>query len=177
MLNIVKFPDSILRERMPEFDFNDPVLFLNPKELEQEMIETMFAYDGIGLAAPQIGIQARVFVMGHRDNPKAAQAFFNPVVLANTEEIEVLEEGCLSFPGVFANIPRPKKIRARWQNSQGEFEEGEFEGYNCKCFLHELDHLEGIVFQDRISPLKWAMAVKKSQPKKPKIVKVKRKFR
>lgn len=177
MLNIVKFPDTILRERMPEFDFDSPVLSLDPVTLEQEMIETMFLQDGIGLAANQVGIRARVFVMGHKDNLETAQAFFNPVVTANTEDVEVLEEGCLSFPGIFANIPRPTKIRARWQNSSGEFEEGEFDGYNCKCFLHELDHLEGIVFQDRISSLKWAMAVKKSQPKKPKIVKIKRKFR
>lgn len=163
MLNIVKFPDKILRERMPEFDFNNPVLFLDPVKLEQKMIETMFAYDGIGLAAPQIGITARVFVMGHRENPEAAQAFFNPMVVATTDEIEDLEEGCLSFPGVYVNIKRPTKILARWQNSKGEWQESEFDGYNCKCFLHELDHLEGIVFQDRVSTLKWALAVKKTK--------------
>ena len=93
MLNIVKFPNKILRERMPEFDFNDSVLFLDPVKLEKEMIETMLALDGIGLAANQIGIQTRVFVMGHRENPKAAQAFFNPMVVATTDEIEDLEEG------------------------------------------------------------------------------------
>jgi peptide deformylase len=76
-----------------------------------------------------------------------------------------LEEGCLSFPGIFVNIKRPRAIKARWQNSKGEFVEGEFTGYDCKCFLHELDHLEGIVFQDRVSPLKWAMGVKKSKRK------------
>ena len=163
MLNIVKFPNKILRERMPEFDFNDPVLFLDPVKLEKEMIETMLALDGIGLAAPQIGITARVFVMGHRENPEAAQAFFNPMVVATTDEIEDLEEGCLSFPGVYVNIKRPTKILARWQNSKGEWQESEFDGYNCKCFLHELDHLEGIVFQDRVSTLKWALAVKKTK--------------
>jgi len=176
MSNIVKFPDKILRERMPEFNFDNPIPFLDPVKLEQEMIKTMFEHDGIGLAAPQIGIQARVFVMGHKDNPESAQAFFNPVVIANTDEVEDLEEGCLSFPGIFVNIKRPKKIKARWQNSKGEWQESEFDGYNCKCFLHELDHLEGIVFQDRVSMLKWTMAVKKSQPKKPKTVRLKRKF-
>ena len=176
MLNIVKFPDKILRERMPDFDFNDPVLFLDPLKLEQEMIETLFAYDGIGLAAPQVGIRARVFVMGHKDNPEAAQAFFNPIVIATTEEVEDLEEGCLSFPGIYVNIKRPKAIKARWQNSKGEWQDSEFDGYSCKCFLHELDHLEGIVYQDRISSLKWTRAVKKTQPKKPKTVRLKRKF-
>jgi peptide deformylase len=175
MLNIVKFPDPILRTRMPEFDFSNPVV--DPVQLEKDMIETMLANDGIGLSANQVGVQARVFVMGHKGAPELAQAFFNPMIVANTDDIEDLEEGCLSFPGIYVNIKRPKAIKARWQNSKGEWEEAEFEGYNCKCFLHELDHLEGIVFQDRVSQLKWAMAVKKSAPKKPKIVKLKRKFR
>jgi len=164
MLKIVKFPDPILRERMPEFDFGDASL--DPKQLEKDMIETMLSNDGIGLSANQVGVKARVFVMGHRDNPTVAQAFFNPVVVENTKTIADIEEGCLSFPGIYVNIKRPTAIRARWQNSQGEFEESEFDGYNCKCFLHELDHLEGIVFQDRVSTLKWALAVKKSQPKR-----------
>ena len=163
-MNIVKFPDPILRQRMPEFDFNNPVM--DPVELEKSMIETMLALDGIGLAANQVGLNTRMFVIGHRDNPEAAQAFFNPVVTANTEDIADMEEGCLSFPGIYVKVKRPTKIKARWQNSQGEFEEGEFDGYNCKCFLHEYDHLEGIVFQDRVSTLKWAMAVKKTNKRK-----------
>jgi len=175
MLKIIKFPDVILREQMPEFDFNNPVM--NPVEIEREMIQTMFSHDGIGLSANQVGIRARVFVMGHRENPESAQAFFNPVVVKNTDDVEDLEEGCLSFPGIYVNIKRPKKILARWQNSSGEWQESEFDGYNCKCFLHELDHLEGVVFQDRISTLKWAVAVKKSQPKKQKTVRLKRKFK
>jgi len=164
MLQIVKFPNQLLRQRMPEFDFANPVM--DPAELEKVMLETMFQSDGIGLAANQVGIAARVFVMGHKDNPDTAQAFFNPEVVANTADSVDMEEGCLSFPGIYVNIKRPTKIKARWQNSQGEFEEGEFDGYNCKCFLHELDHLEGIVFQDRVSTLKWAMAVKKTKKRK-----------
>lgn len=163
-MNIVKFPDPILRERIPEFDFDNPPT--DPIQLEKDLIETMFKEDGIGLAANQVGIRARVFVMGHRDYPEAAQAFFNPIVVATIDEIEDLEEGCLSFPGIFVNIKRPKKIKVRWQNSKGEWQEDVFDGYNCKCFLHELDHLEGIVFQDRVSSIKWAMAIKKSKPKR-----------
>ena len=163
-MNIVKFPDTVLRQRMPEFDFNNPVM--DPVELEKDMIATMLQHKGIGLAANQVGIETRVFVMGHSLDPEAAQAFFNPVIMANTEDITDMVEGCLSFPGIYVNIKRPTKIKARWQNSQGEFEEGEFDGYNCKCFLHEYDHLEGIVFQDRVSTLKWAMAVKKTKQKR-----------
>ena len=162
-MNIVKFPDPILRERMPDFDFSNPSI--DPVQLEKDMLETMYRYDGIGLAANQVGIKARMFVMGHRDNPEGGTAFFNPIVVANTEGMADLEEGCLSFPGIFVKIKRPKAIKARWQNAKGEVVEGTFEGYECKCFLHELDHLEGIVFQDRVSPLKWALGVKKSKRK------------
>jgi peptide deformylase len=164
MLKILKFPEPILRERITEFNFSNPTC--DPVQLEKDMIDLMFTYDGIGLAANQVGIKARMFVMGYRNNPESAQAFFNPMVVANINDIEDLEEGCLSFPGVYVNIKRPKKILARWQNSKGEWQESEFDGYNCKCFLHELDHLEGIVFQDRVSSLKWALAVKKSKKRK-----------
>jgi peptide deformylase len=163
-MSIIKFPNQILRKQIPEFNFDDPST--DPVELEKQLIELMLAHDGIGLAANQAGIEARVFVIGHRDNPESAQAFFNPMVVATVDELEDLEEGCLSFPGVYVNIKRPKKILARWQNSKGEWQESEFDGYNCKCFLHELDHLEGIVFQDRVSTLKWALAVKKTKKRK-----------
>lgn len=159
MLKIVKFPDPILRVKTQEFNFNNPII--DPKILEKDLIEAMLKFDGIGLAANQVGINARVFAMGWKETPDSAKAFFNPTITAHTEDIEDLEEGCLSFPGIFVKIKRPAKIRARWQNSNGEFETGEFEGYNCKCFLHEYDHLEGIVFKDRVSNLKWQQAVKK----------------
>lgn len=163
-MNIVKFPDPILAERMPEFDFSNPIL--DPVELEKSMLELMYKFDGIGLAANQVGIRTRMFVMGHKENPSAGQAFFNPIIIANTENIEDLEEGCLSFPGIYVNIKRPKAIKARWQNNKGEWEEGEFDGYNCKCFLHEFDHLEGITFKNRVSEIKWALGVKKSTKKR-----------
>ena len=162
-MNIIKFPNEILRERMPEFDFQNPSH--NPEELEKVMLDTMLQFDGIGLAANQVGVRARMFVMGSRANPEKGIAFFNPEVIANTEDLKDLEEGCLSFPGIYVKIKRPAKIKARWQNSKGEYMEGTFEDYECKCFLHELDHLEGIVFQDRVSPLKWALGVKKSKRK------------
>ncbi len=164
MLNILKFPDEGLRVQTQPWDFeNSPT---DPEQLEKDLIETMFQNKGIGLAATQVGLPYRVFVMGSRANPETAQAFFNPAIVAHVDETEDLEEGCLSFPGVFVNIKRPKKILARWQNSKGEWQQSEFDGYNCKCFLHELDHLEGIVFQDRVSSLKWALAIKKSKKRK-----------
>lgn len=175
MLDIIKFPDPVLRQPVKDFDFSNPEM--DPEQLEKDMIETMLSYDGIGLAAVQVGLPIRMFVMGYKASPELAQAFYNPIVVKCTEEVEDLEEGCLSFPGIYVNIKRPKKILARWQNSKGEWQESEFDGYNCKCFLHELDHLEGVVFQDRVSSLKWAMAIKKAKPKKTKKVRLQRKFR
>ena len=164
MMKIITFPDPILRERMPEFDFKNPVM--DPKELEREMIATMFANDGMGLAANQVGVRARMFVMGDKRNFLMAKAYFNPIIVANTTDIHDLEEGCLSFPGVYVNIKRPTGIQVEYQNADGETERAEFQGYDCKCFLHEYDHLEGITYQDRVSTLKWALAVKKSKKRK-----------
>jgi peptide deformylase len=167
MMKIIKFPDTILREKMPGFDFSNPVQ--DPIQLEKDLIDCMLAHNGMGLSANQVGIRTRVFVMGHTTHPEKAQAFFNPEIIKTVDEIEDLEEGCLSFPGIYVNIKRPKKIQARWQNSAGEWEEGVLQGYDCKCFLHELDHLEGIVFQDRVSEIKWALAVKKNKKNKRKV--------
>jgi peptide deformylase len=158
MLKIVHFPDPILREKMPEFDFGNPAI--DPIQLEKDMLEIMYQNHGMGLAANQVGIRARVFVMGHESAPELAQAFFNPIIEANTDQYIDLIEGCLSFPDMFVKVKRPNAIKARWQNRSGEWESGEFNGYDCKCFLHEFDHLEGIVFQDRISKLKWSLASK-----------------
>lgn len=161
MLKLVKFPDPILRETIPDFDFNNPTE--DPKQLEKDMLELMYSFEGIGLAAPQVGKRVRMFVIGNAADPANGEAFFNPIVVANTDEVDDLEEGCLSFPGIYVKIKRPKAIKARWQNSDGEWQESDFRGYDCKCFLHELDHLEGITYQDRVSTLKWALAVKKTK--------------
>ena len=156
--------DPILRERIPEFDFQNPSI--DPVQLEKDMIKLMLDNHGMGLSANQVGLRIRMFVMGHSDRPESAQAFFNPVVVANVDELDDLLEGCLSFPGIYVNIKRPKKIRAQWHDSRGQLQESVFEDYDCKCFLHELDHLEGIVFQDRVSTLKWALATKQSKKRK-----------
>jgi peptide deformylase len=165
-MTILTFPNQSLRATCPEFDFANPVM--DPVALEKLLVDNMLANNGIGLAANQIGIETRVFAMGHVKLPKLAQAFFNPMIIANTEDLVELEEGCLSFPNIYVTIKRPRKIRAKWQDRTGVWQESEFEDYQCRCFLHELDHLEGIVFQDRVSTLKWALAVKKTQKRKHK---------
>ena len=163
-MNIVKFPDPILTQRLDDFNFENPLM--DPKELEKQMLDIMYKHDGIGLAANQVGINARVLVMGYKDSPETGQAFFNPVIEKHTEDMSEFLEGCLSFPGVFVKIKRPEKIQVSYQTSDGERKTEILEGMNAKCFLHEFDHLEGVTFKDRVGAVKWAMAVKKSKPKR-----------
>lgn len=163
-MKLVTHTNEILKERMPEFDFNNSNE--DPKLLESEMLKIMYEENGIGLSANQVGKRTRVFVMGNKTYPNAGKAFFNPMVISVSENLIEHEEGCLSFPNVYVKVKRPYAIKARWQNSSGEWEEGEFHDYACKCFLHELDHLEGITFQDRVSPLKWKLAIKKIKKRK-----------
>ena len=164
MLTIVKHPNPILEERMPEFDFDNPLT--DPVQLEKDMIEIMLERGGIGLAANQVGVKTRMFVMGHPKYRDHAQAFFNPVIAGITEDTLEEEEGCLSFPNIYVKIKRPRGVLVRFQNSKGETQEAEFFGTECRCFLHEFDHLEGITYKDRLSTLKWALAVKKSTKRK-----------
>jgi peptide deformylase len=163
-MNIVKHPNPILDERMPEFDFDNPLT--DPVQLEKDMIEIMLERGGIGLAANQVGIKTRMFVMGHPKYREHAQAFFNPVIAGVTDDTLEEEEGCLSFPNIYVKIKRPRGVLVRFQNSKGETQEAEFFGTECRCFLHEFDHLEGITYKDRLSQLKWALAVKKSTKRK-----------
>jgi peptide deformylase len=164
MLTIVKHPNLILEERMPEFDFDNPLT--DPVQLEKDMIEIMLERGGIGLAANQVGVKTRMFVMGHPKYRDHAQAFFNPVIAGITDDTLEEEEGCLSFPNIYVKIKRPRGVLVRFQNSKGETQEAEFFGTECRCFLHEFDHLEGITYKDRLSTLKWALAVKKSIKRK-----------
>lgn len=163
-MNIIHYPDPILREQMPAFDFKNPSV--DPLQLEKYMLQCLYKSGGIGLSANQVGIHANMFVMGHYEDPENGMAFFNPEVVEASPKTTDMEEGCLSFPGIFVKIKRPSKIKARWQNAQGEIVEGTFEDYECNCFLHELDHLYGITMRDRVSALRWDMATKKSKRKK-----------
>lgn len=160
-MKILKFPNDMLRQTMPKFDFDNPIM--DPLDLEKLLVETMISAGGIGLAANQIGIKTRVFAIQSVNDPDKIKVYFNPVVIDSLTTTEETLEGCLSFPGVYVKIKRPSKILAKWQNFKGDWEEDEIVDYDCRCFLHEFDHLEGIVFQDRVSPLKWELATKKSK--------------
>jgi peptide deformylase len=125
------------------------------------MVEFMIAHNGIGLSANQIGLDAKVFVMG--DSVENSTMCINPTVLQYTQDTVIDVEGCLSFPNVFVKIKRPKEILARYWNENLEECTVKIEGYSAKCYLHELDHLLGITFKDRASKLKWDIAQKKTR--------------
>ncbi len=125
------------------------------KELVHNMIETMRVHEGIGLAATQVNIHKRFFVVDLEliDEKLSAQAYVNPEILDSSGSGD-FEEGCLSIPGVRAEVRRPTNIKVRYKNIEGETEEKEMDGLLARVFQHELDHLNGILFIDRIPPLK-----------------------
>lgn len=133
------------------------------KKLEQEMIKFMLINQGIGLAANQIGLTKRVFVMGSQSIAGFPEPFalFNPRIISASDETSVFQEGCLSYPGLYLNIKRPAKIIAEYQDSDANTHTVEMDGYVARCFQHELDHLNGVCFVDIVSPLKLQLAIKK----------------
>ncbi len=135
----------------------------NSESLEKDMCDFMISSNGIGLAANQIGIAKRVFVMGSRNIPGFPEPFavFNPKIIEASTEMVLDQEGCLSYPGLFLTVKRPSWIVAEYQNSRGDTIEAKFEGYLAKCFQHELDHLDGICFVDKVSQMKLNLAMKK----------------
>ena len=154
--------DPLMRKTMPFFDFDNPPI--DPIELKNEMIDRMFEEGGVGLAANQIGYEYRAFVMKGA-NKEQSMFFVNPEIIEFSKETVVMEEGCLTggCEGIFANITRPEKIVARWQDELGEIRELDFSGMTSRCFQHELDHLNGILFIDHMSRIKYERAVKKKQ--------------
>lgn len=143
-----------------DWDFSKDV---GAEQLEQDMIEFMIANKGIGLAANQIGLTKRVFVMGSYNIPGFPQPFavFNPKIIEASEELVLDQEGCLSYPGLYLTVKRPEWVIVEYQNSKGDIIEAKFDGYLSKCFQHELDHLNGICFVDKVGATKLQLALKK----------------
>jgi peptide deformylase len=149
-------PDHpILYEVMPEFDFANPPA--PPSEIASVLVETCKKNNGLGLSANQCGFKYRVFVMGVDDN---FVAYFNPKIISQEEETH-MEEGCLSFPLLMLRITRPKTITVEYQDYLGEKHTVTFSGITARCFLHELDHMNGIVYTSRVKPLALKFGLKK----------------
>jgi peptide deformylase len=133
--------------------------------LEKRMIKFMIDNRGIGLAANQIGIDKRIFILGSEslNNFPKPMALFNPFIIESSKTLVEDQEGCLSFPGLWLKIKRPEWVVGGYYTSAGAYQEQKFKGYAAKCFQHELDHLDGICFIDKISKLKLNLALRKQR--------------
>jgi peptide deformylase len=158
MLNLVRDPDPILKQKAEPWDFATHV---NATTIEREMLEIMKSFNGIGLAGNQVGLLRRIFVMKLTDGRE--MGFFNPTILLGDDNKQEDTEGCLSFPNLWLKIPRHNKITAMYLDNTGKQCIIELEGLDSRCFQHELDHLDGITFTEYVSDLKLSIARKKQR--------------
>jgi peptide deformylase len=156
---ILVAPDPKLKIKARRVETFDDEL----RKLLDDMVETMYAAKGIGLAAPQIGVPLRAIVMDlARDEEEASpRKFLNPEIVWESEEEVPCEEGCLSVPGQYAEVTRPAQCRVRYQDENGVRHEIDCDGLLAVCIQHEMDHLEGVLFVDHLSTLKRNMILRK----------------
>jgi len=141
---LVSKDDPILRQTMEKFDFSNPLT--DPAQLAVDLADTMIYNNGLGLSANQIGLPYRVFAL--KCNP--IYVCYNPIIVDQSlTNVVLLDEGCLSFPNLYLMIKRPRTIKVRFTKPDGDTITMKFDGITARCFLHELDHLNGIVFTDR----------------------------
>jgi peptide deformylase len=175
---ILEVPDPRLKQvSAPVTAFDEEL-----KTLVADMFETMYDAPGIGLAAIQVGVPLRVLVIDlqpddedaepvacdhdghhhhHQPTKREPMVFINPELFDPSEEHTLYSEGCLSVPEIYAEVERPSRIHARWQDLDGQVHEAEIDGLLATCLQHEMDHLEGVLFIDHLSRLKRGMALKK----------------
>ena len=167
---ILTEPDPFLRQKSTKVEIVDDKI----RSLMDDMLETMYAAPGIGLAAIQIGVPKRVVVIDlARDGEKKTPLYFiNPEIITNSNNDATYEEGCLSVPGQFAEISRPDKCKVKFLDYNGEKKILETEGLLATCIQHEMDHLEGILFIDYLSKLKKNMIIKKLSKNKKSLERV-----
>jgi peptide deformylase len=157
VLKVVKYPDPVLKKVCAPVTAWTPEL----QVLLDNMCETMYADEGMGIAANQVGVSLRIFIMDENPEFKQPLIFINPEIVFESEETDDLEEGCLSFPGIRIAVKRPIKVVVKALDREQKEFLCEREGYAARCLLHELDHLNGITFFERISQLKRKIAEKK----------------
>jgi peptide deformylase len=156
ILNILEFPDERLRKKAVAVETVDDSV----RRLVDDMLETMYAAPGVGLAANQVNVQQRIIVIDTSEEKNAPLCLINPEILDKTGACE-LDEGCLSVPGVFEKVVRATAVRIRAVDREGHSFEMDAEGLLAVCVQHEIDHLDGKLFVDYLSPLKRQMVRKK----------------
>jgi peptide deformylase len=182
MGKIVKYRDGMLVEYeiLKLVDFYDPILrtptipynFSARKDAEYiaySLVETMSHYGGLGLSANQVGLKDRICVINMGEK---AWVLFNPEIIETSGKIADFQEGCLSYPGLYVKCNRLDHIKVRFQAVGGQFLEQEFDGLTAVCVQHELDHLDGIVYTSRISPINLEKAKRKVKPNLKKMSRV-----
>jgi len=157
-LTILEFPDPRLRTKAEPVRVFDAAL----KQFVADMFETMYAANGVGLAATQVNVHQRVLVADMSDERNQPLALINAEILEK-DGAQVYQEGCLSFPGIYADVTRALKIKVKAQDADGNEIIVEAEGPLAVCIQHEMDHLAGKVFVDYLSPLKRNMLLKRME--------------
>ena len=157
-IKLVKENDEVLRQQATPWDFN---VDGDPAELIRQMVKTMMENNGIGLAAPQVGILKRIFVMG---NDQRLFVCINPELIEGQGEY-MEQEGCLSFPNLWLNVKRYEKVKVRYYNAIGEEIITDLEGIIGRVFQHERDHLDGVCFDTRVGKLSLEMAKNRRKKK------------
>ena len=157
-MKLVKHPNKWLHTKVKPFDYNK----LDAAQIADDMIEAMSKFGGIGLSANQVALDAQIFVMQPTVTPgQKAFEVINPVILEVGEETQLGPEGCLSYPDLWPQVKRPKKVVAKFFDRNQKECILTLVDLDARCFLHEYDHLQGITFEDRISRLKLNIARKR----------------
>jgi peptide deformylase len=164
-MQLLKFTDPKLRVKPSVFVFDETT---SARDLANDLWNKCRQLKGLGLSANQVGIDARVFVMGVDQNNR--KNVFNPKIISTSEETNIAKEGCLSYPGLWLNIKRPKSVVVSYQNETGETIVEELDGLPARIFQHEYDHMEGLNFSDHASELKMKMALKSLEKRAKKYV-------
>lgn len=161
ILEILSFPDPRLRTKARPVEVFDSRL----EKLIDDMKQTMYGENGIGLAATQVNVHKRLLVLDVSESRDQFKVYINPELVEETGW-ETCEEGCLSVPGVYADVKRAETVRVKAQNPDGSFFEETLTGLHAVCLQHEIDHLDGVLFVDYLSPLKQRMVRKKLEKQK-----------
>ena len=166
---ILLYPNPLLLRSCVKIEKFDE----NLESLSRDLIDTMYDADGVGLAAPQLGVNKRIFVMdcSREDEDKDCRIVINPKIEHESKELGLYKEGCLSIPGITEEVSRPKDIKVVYQDLSGVLQRHSYDGLWSTCFQHELDHLNGKLFIDHLRPMKKILVknkIKKSSKKEKK---------
>lgn len=168
---LVHYTHESISKVLPEFDFDNAPI--NPSDFASSLVETCKKYNGVGLSANQCGFEHRVFVAGADDN---FVAYFNPKIIAVSEETVHMGEACLSFPMLTLNITRPQSVEIEYQDFEGKKHTTKFTGMTARILQHELDHMNGIVYTSRVKPLALKQGLKKVDKHQQKFSRQMKKF-